>query len=74
MFARISELYCVTDLFHVMICSIDEAEQTWLDWWKYDQHLSQGREQVRLLARRITALTRGSKGRRRRVGPAEWIE
>jgi hypothetical protein len=29
-----------------MICSIDKAEQIGLDWWKYDRHLSPGRQQV----------------------------
>jgi hypothetical protein len=59
-----------------MICSIDKAEQIGLDWWKYDRHLSPGREevlqenlqlreQVQGLERRIAALTRSGARRRR---------
>jgi hypothetical protein len=59
-----------------MICSIDKAEEIGLDWWKYDRHLSPGREQVmqenlelreqlRLLERRLATLTKTS-GRRAR--------
>ena len=28
------------------MCSIDKAEEIGLDWWKYDRHLSPGREQM----------------------------
>ena len=66
----------LTIQLRLVICSIDKAEAIGLDWWKYDRHLSPGREQVmqenlelreqlRLLERRITALTRttGRRGR-----------
>ena len=60
----------------LLICSIDKAEEIGLDWWKYDRHLSPGREQVlqenlelreqlRVLERRLASLTRGARGRRR---------
>src|SRR5882672_7343920 len=53
----------------LLICSIDKAEQIGLDWWKFDHHLSPGkqalsaenedlRKQVRALERRLATLTR----------------
>ena len=72
----LAEVELLTIRIRLMICSIDKAEQIGLDWWKYDRHLSPGREevlqenlqlreQVQGLERRIAALTR-SGGRRRR--------
>jgi hypothetical protein len=73
----LAEVELLTIRIRLMICSIDKAEQIGLDWWKYDRHLSPGREQVlqenlelreqlRVLERRIAALTR-SGGRRKRL-------
>jgi hypothetical protein len=53
----------------LLICSIDKAEQIGLDWWKFDHHLSPGKQvlsaeneelkkQVRALERQIASLTR----------------
>ena len=75
----LAEVELLTIRIRLMICSIDKAEQIGLDWWKYDRHLSPGREQVvqenhelreqlRLLERRIAALTRGSNRRRSPAG------
>lgn len=72
----LAEVELLTIRIRLLVCSIDKAEQIGLDWWKYDRHLSPGREQVlqenlelrdqlRLLERRIATLTR-STGRRRR--------
>jgi hypothetical protein len=72
----LAEVELLTIRIRLMICSIDKAEQIGLDWWKYDRHLSPGREEVlqenfelreqlRLLERRVASLTRSS-GRRRR--------
>ncbi|MBI4265998.1 MAG: gas vesicle protein [Acidobacteria bacterium] len=72
----LAEVELLTIRIRLMICSIDKAEQIGLDWWKYDRHLSSGREQVlqenlelreqlRLLERRLATVTRSS-GRRRR--------
>src|SRR5512132_1410617 len=73
----LAEVELLTIRIRLMICSIDKAEEIGLDWWKYDRHLSPGREQViiqenlelreqlRLLERRVAALTPAS-GRRRR--------
>jgi gas vesicle protein GvpA/GvpJ/GvpM family len=72
----LAEVELLTIRIRLMICSIDKAEEIGLDWWKYDRHLSPGREQVlqenlelreqlRLLERRLASLTRGARGRRR---------
>ena len=70
----LAEVELLTIRIRLMICSIDKAEEIGLDWWKYDRHLSPGREQVmqenlelreqlRVIERRLAALTRAS-GRR----------
>jgi hypothetical protein len=59
----------LTIRIRLLICSIDKAEQIGLDWWKFDHHLSPGkqalsaendslRKQVRALERRLASLTR----------------
>ena len=74
----LAEVELLTIRIRLMICSIDKAEEIGLDWWKYDRHLSPGREQVmqenlelreqlRLLERRVASLTRATSGRRRRA-------
>ncbi len=73
----LAEVELLTIRIRLMICSIDKAEEIGLDWWKYDKHLSPGREQVmqenlelreqlRQLERRLASLTRAS-GRRTRA-------
>src|SRR4026209_1261437 len=70
----LGELGRLTIRTRLMICSIDKAEEIGLDWWKYDRHLSPGREQMmqenlelreqlRVMERRLATLTRAS-GRR----------
>ena len=77
----LAEVELLTIRIRLMICSIDKAEEIGLDWWKYDRHLSPGREQVmqenlelreqlQVLERRLSALTRAS-GRRGRSLRAE---
>ena len=74
---NLANVELLTIQVRLLVCSIDKAEQIGLDWWKYDRHLSPGREQVlqenlelreqlRLLERRIATLTR-SAGRRKRL-------
>ena len=74
----LAEVELLTIRIRLMICSIDKAESIGLDWWKYDRHLSPGREQMmqenhelreqlRVLERRLAALGSGSSGRRRRA-------
>jgi hypothetical protein len=76
----LAEVELLTIRIRLMICSIDKAEEIGLDWWKYDRHLSPGREQVmqenhelraqlRVLERRLADLTK-ARGRRRRTLPA----
>jgi hypothetical protein len=73
----LAEVELLTIRIRLMICSIDKAEEIGLDWWKYDRHLSPGREQMvqenlelreqlRLLERRLATLTRAA-GRRSRA-------
>src|SRR3954462_4602178 len=78
----LAEVELLTIRIRLMICSIDKAEQIGLDWWKYDRHLSPGREQViqenlelreqiRQLERRLTTLTRSSGRRKRPAGSSD---
>src|SRR5437588_11954270 len=71
----LAEVELLTIRIRLLICSIDKAEQIGLDWWKYDHHLSPGRQalsaenddlrkQVRALERQLATLTR------RRSAPA----
>jgi hypothetical protein len=73
----LAEVELLTIRIRLIICSIDKAEEIGLDWWKYDRHLSPGREhllkenlqlreQLQLLERRVASLTRAS-GRRGRA-------
>lgn len=70
----LAEVELLTIRIRLMICSIDKAEEIGLDWWKYDRHLSPGREQViqenlalreqlRLLERQLAGETRGRRRR-----------
>jgi hypothetical protein len=65
----LAEVELLTIRIRLLICSIDKAEQIGLDWWKFDHHLSPGkqalsaenetlRKQVRALERRVASLTR----------------
>lgn len=72
----LAEVELLTIRIRLMICSIDKAEQIGLDWWKYDRHLSPGRQQVlqenlelrerlKLLEARVAQLTRAPARARR---------
>ena len=65
----LAEVELLTIRIRLLICSIDKAEQIGLDWWKFDHHLSPGkqavsaeneelRKQVRALERQLTSLRR----------------
>src|ERR671938_1027897 len=65
----LAEVELLTIRIRLLICSIDKAEQIGLDWWKYDHHLSPGkqalsaeneelRKQVRSLERKIASMSR----------------
>src|SRR6266851_6513462 len=65
----LAEVELLTIRIRLLICSIDKAEQIGLDWWKFDHHLSPGkqklsaeneelRKQVRALERQLASLSR----------------
>jgi gas vesicle protein GvpA/GvpJ/GvpM family len=65
----LAEVELLTIRIRLLICSIDKAEQIGLDWWKFDHHLSPGkqalsaenaelRKQVRVLERQLVSLSR----------------
>jgi hypothetical protein len=65
----LAEVELLTIRIRLLICSIDKAEQIGLDWWKFDHHLSPGkqtlsaeneelRKEIRLLERKLASLTR----------------
>jgi hypothetical protein len=69
----LAEVELLTIRIRLLICSIDKAEQIGMDWWKYDRNLSPGRlnsaaenealkEQVRLLERKVAALSKSPRG------------
>jgi Gas vesicle protein len=71
----IAEVELLTVRIRLIVCSIDKAQQIGLDWWKYDHHLAPGRnrdqaenealrQQVRMLERKLEALTRTTPARR----------
>ena len=43
---NLANVELLTIQVRLLVCSIDKAEQIGLDWWKYDRHLSPGREEV----------------------------
>jgi hypothetical protein len=77
----LAEVELLTIRIRLMICSIDKAEEIGLDWWKYDRHLSPGREhvmqenlelreQLQVMERRLASMTRATTRRRRAVPAA----
>ena len=74
----LADVELLTIRIRLMICSIDKAEQIGLDWWKYDPNLSMGRnqamvqenaalrEQLRLLERKVEALSAPTPSKPRR--------
>jgi hypothetical protein len=76
----LAEVELLTIRIRLLICSIDKAEQIGMDWWKYDRNLSPGRstalredealkKQIRMLERRVAALTKERRVRRGRKAP-----
>jgi len=66
----LAEVELITIRIRLLICSIDKAEQIGMDWWKFDHHLSPGKQalsaendelkkQIRALERRLQSLSRG---------------
>ena len=65
----LAEVELLTIRIRLLICSIDKAQEIGLDWWKYDHHLSPGKQklsleneelkkQVRALERQLASVTR----------------
>jgi Gas vesicle protein len=65
----LAEVELLTIRIRLLICSIDKAEQIGLDWWKFDHHLSPGkqalsaeneelRREIRMLERKLASVTR----------------
>ena len=65
----LAEVELLTIRIRLLICSIDKAEQIGLDWWKFDHHLSPGKQalsaeneelkkQARALERQLNTLMR----------------
>src|SRR4029453_6784115 len=65
----IAEVELLTIRIRLIVCSIDKAEQIGLDWWKFDHHLSPGKQalsaeneelkkEIRLLERKLASLSR----------------
>jgi len=65
----LAEVELLTIRIRLLICSIDKAEQIGLDWWKYDHHLSPGKQALTAeneqLKREIRTLERKLASRRR---------
>src|SRR6202163_1318971 len=64
----LAEVELLTIRIRLLICSIDKAEQIGLDWWKFDHHLSPGKQalsaendelkkDIRSLERRLASVT-----------------
>src|SRR5881392_3391266 len=72
----LAEVELLTIRIRLLICSIDKAEQIGLDWWKFDHHLSPGKQQLSLenedLRKQVRALQRqlASLSRRRSTAGA----
>jgi hypothetical protein len=65
----LADVELLTIRIRLLICSIDKAEQIGLDWWRYDHHLSPGKQalsaeneelkkQVRALERQLASTSR----------------
>jgi hypothetical protein len=78
----LAEVELLTIRIRLIICSIDKAQEIGLDWWKHDRHLASGRQgamdgddlraQLRLLERKVAALSAGRTPRSpRRRGPSK---
>ena len=79
----LAEVELLTIRIRLIICSIDKAQEIGLDWWKHDRHLTPGRHgavvdgddlraQLRLLERKVAALSAGRAPRSpRRRGPSK---
>jgi hypothetical protein len=68
----LAEVELLTIRIRLIVCSLDKAREIGLDWWQHDRYFSPGkghqdqvelREQIRLLERKVAALTSSRKPR-----------
>ncbi len=75
----LAEVELLTIRIRLIVCSVDKAEQIGLDWWRYDKHLAPSaqkpalemanlQEQIRLLQRKVAAMSPESPPRPRLGG------
>jgi len=66
----LAEVELLTIRIRLLVCSIDKAEQIGLDWWRYDHHLSPGKQALSAeneeLRKQVRALERQLAGSNRR--------
>jgi hypothetical protein len=75
----LAEVELLTIRIRLLVCSLDKAQEIGLDWWRYDRELSPGAQrraaqagtealqaQIRLLERKVEALTAAAPTRRKR--------
>src|SRR4030088_3784978 len=64
----LAEVELLTIRIRLLICSIDKAEQIGLDWWKFDHHLSPGKQALSAeneeLRQQVRTLERQRRSRR----------
>src|SRR5436190_20434945 len=69
----LAEVELLTIRIRLLICSIDKAEQTGLDWGQFDHHLSPGKQALsaenEALRKQVRALERQLAATRRRAVP-----
>jgi 50S ribosomal subunit-associated GTPase HflX len=74
----LAEVELLTIRIRLLICSIDKAEQIGLDWWKFDHHLSPGKQRLSAeneqLRRQVRALERQLASVSRRRPPRGTLE
>ena len=73
----LAEVELLTIRIRLLICSLDQAQEIGLDWWRYDRDLSPGahrtalaeneelRAEIQKLERRVDALTSAPRRKRR---------
>jgi hypothetical protein len=74
----LAEVELLTIRIRLLICSIDKAEQIGLDWWKFDHHLSPGKQQLAAendeLRKQVRAQERQLASRSRRRSTAGTLK
>jgi hypothetical protein len=75
----LAEVELLTIRIRLIVCSLDKAQEVGLDWWRFDPHLSPGRQQsalventalknqIRALEQKVAQLSDGASSKRRKV-------